>query len=140
MVILLSNVSSRNIDVYLYNVVLRFDVCLPVGYKITNSESQNLSSFCKLRKGLSFSPLRFTPQFLARSQHFGWRILLPSCPSVCPPVCKQLPCEHTPGYNSSSIAIMFGIHLVWVLIKVWIINEPYSTRENGPTGLRKIPL
>ena len=49
---------------------------------------------------------------------------------------KQLPCEHTQGYNSSPIAIIFGM-LVWVLIKVGIVYEPYPTRENGPTGLRK---
>ena len=48
-------------------------------------------------------------------------------------------CEHTQGYNSSPIAIIFGIQLVWVQIKVAIVNEPYPNRENGPTGLRKIP-
>ena len=48
-------------------------------------------------------------------------------------------CEHTQGYNSSPIAIIYGIQLVWVLIKVGIENEPYHSRGNGPTGLRKIP-
>ena len=46
-------------------------------------------------------------------------------------------CEHTPGYNSSPIAIIVNIPLVWVLIKIGIVNEPYRTRENGPTGLRE---
>ena len=49
-------------------------------------------------------------------------------------------CEHTQGYNSSPIAIIFGIQLVWVLIKVGIVNEPYPARENGSTGLRKLPI
>ena len=40
-------------------------------------------------------------------------------------------CEHIQGYNSSPIAIIFGIQLVWVQIKVGIVNEPYPTRENG---------
>ena len=48
-------------------------------------------------------------------------------------------CEHTQGYNSSPIVIIFGIQLVWVQIKVGIVNEPYPTRENGSTGLIKIP-
>ena len=48
---------------------------------------------------------------------------------------KQLPCEHTQGYNTSPIAIIFGIQLVWVLIKVGIVNDPYPTWENGQTGL-----
>ena len=49
-------------------------------------------------------------------------------------------CEHTQGYSSSPIAIIFGIQLVWVLIKVGIVNEPYPTRENGPTGLMAVSL
>ena len=48
-------------------------------------------------------------------------------------------CEFVNTLNSSPIAIIFGIQLVWVLIKVGIVNEPYPTRENGPTGLIKIP-
>ena len=44
-------------------------------------------------------------------------------------------CEHTQGYNSSPIAIIFGIHLVWVQIKVGVVNEPYPSRENGPLDL-----
>ena len=35
------------------------------------------------------------------------------------------------------MAIIFGIQIVYVLIKVGIVNEPYPARENGPTGLRK---
>ena len=48
-------------------------------------------------------------------------------------------CEHTQGYYSSPIAIIFGIQLVWVQIKVGIVNEPYPARENGSAGLIKIP-
>ena len=46
---------------------------------------------------------------------------------------------NTHGYNYSPIAIIFDIQLEWVLMKGGIVNEPYPTRENGPTGLRKIP-
>ena len=48
-------------------------------------------------------------------------------------------CEHTQGYSSSPIAIIFGIQLVWVQIKVGIVNELYPTRENDQTRLRKVP-
>ena len=48
--------------------------------------------------------------------------------------------EHTQDYNASPIAIIFGIQLVWVLLKVGLVNEPYPTRENGPTGLRALHL
>ena len=60
--------------------------------------------------------------------------------SVRTSVLKQLLCEHTQGYNSSPIAIIFDIQLVLMLIKVGIVNEPYPTRENGPTGLFENPL
>ena len=42
----------------------------------------------------------------------------PSAPGLKIPEIS-LPCEHTQGYNSSPIAIIFGIQLEWVLIKGW---------------------
>ena len=47
-------------------------------------------------------------------------------------------CEHTQGYNSSPIAIIFDIYLVWVIIMVLIVNEPYPTWAKGPSRLRKL--
>ena len=46
----------------------------------------------------------------------------------------------TKGYNSTPIAIIVDKQLVWVLMKVGIVNESYPTRESCPTGLRKNPI
>ena len=62
------------------------------------------------------------------------------CPSYRPSVRKQLPCEHTQGFNYSPIAIIFGMQLVWVLMNVWIVNEPYPTREMAQLDLEKSPI
>ena len=48
-------------------------------------------------------------------------------------------CEHTKSYNST-IAIVFGIQIVWVLMKVEIVNEPYPTREPVQPDLEKSPI
>ena len=57
--------------------------------------------------------------FLVLSQHFGWGYRYRRARLS---VCKQLPCEHTQGYNSAPIAIICGTQLLWVLIKLGIVN------------------
>ena len=63
--------------------------------------------------------MRFRKLLFISPQPTLWLKAIAIVVSVRPSVRKQLPCEHTQGYNYSPIAIIFGIQLAGIILGFW---------------------